>query len=351
MSVLQAAAADQEIIWRQWKDIPNADGLKGMYAGTSRGHVILAGGSNFPGGRSAGRIKQFHDEIFVCDLTVEGRPWRMTGGKLPMASGEGAAVSTSFGIVGVGGRNAQGSLREVFLLSWNRESSDVERTALPDLPEAVATPAIAVIDDMLYVAGGEGAKGAVAGFWRLDVARALKDPARSVWEALPVWMNDDVAGNSGLYGAMLVAVKENGRSRLLLAGGLAGSPRSQADYLRNVYCFDPATRLWAKRSPMPRGAVLGAGLTIKDGTHVVVLGGSDGHDFARLKELGERYRIPADVLWYDVARDTWSQRQSMPLGLVGASVIELGKSWLVAGGEYSPGLRTAQVYEMEILAP
>jgi len=37
--------------------------------------------------------------------------------------------------------------------------------------------------------------------------------------------------------------------------------------------------------------------------------------------------------------------------VVGAAVVELGSEWLVAGGEYSPSLRTAQAYRVTIASP
>jgi N-acetylneuraminic acid mutarotase len=81
---------------------------------------------------------------------------------------------------------------------------------------------------------------------------------------------------------------------------------------------------------------------------VLLLGGSDGHDFERMKELGERYRIPSDVLLYDARKDQWSKAGTMPLGVVGAAVVATGDRWMVAGGEYSPGLRTAQVFQLHL---
>ena len=98
---------------------------------------------------------------------------------------------------------------------------------------------------------------------------------------------------------------------------------------------------------MPRGAVLGAAVAI-DNSRFLILGGSDGHDFERMKELGERYRIPNDVLLYDARTDRWTTAGTMPIGTVGSAVVRLGDGWLVAGGEYSPGLRTPRVFHLTV---
>lgn len=101
---------------------------------------------------------------------------------------------------------------------------------------------------------------------------------------------------------------------------------------------------------MPRGAVLGSAVSL-GGSQMLVLGGSDGHDFAQMKALGERYRIPSDLLVYDAAKDRWFTAGTMPLGVVGATVVDLGGRWLVAGGEYSPGMRTPRVFALEARQP
>jgi N-acetylneuraminic acid mutarotase len=98
---------------------------------------------------------------------------------------------------------------------------------------------------------------------------------------------------------------------------------------------------------MPRGAVLGSCVPI-DAARILVLGGSDGHDFERMKELGDRYRIPSDVLLYDARADRWSVVGTMPLGAVGAAVVGINDGWLVAGGEFSPGLRTPKVFHLRV---
>src|SRR5688500_9100712 len=46
--------------WRRAADLPDPIGLKGMYAGVSGKHVVLAGGSNFPVPLRAGGRKVFH---------------------------------------------------------------------------------------------------------------------------------------------------------------------------------------------------------------------------------------------------------------------------------------------------
>ena len=338
----ETVAAVPNLEWREGEDLPDPLGRKGMYGGVSGGHVLLAGGSNFPVPLRAGGKKTFHRDVFVRPLPYSrAEPWRVASFRLAVGMGEGAAVTTELGIACIGGHDGSRPVADVSLLRWNRATSAVERHALPELPEPAANVAAAAMDGWLYAAGGEGAQGALGTFWRLDLVKAAADPWASAWEALPGWPG------AKRFGSIAIVVTPASGRRLLLAGGLPGLAKSTGDYLRDVMLFDAGSRQWTKGAPMPRGAVLGAAIAINS-SRVLVLGGSDGHDFDRMKELGEQYRIPSDVLVYDTDSNRWKPGGAMPMGVVGASVIDIGDGWLVAGGEYSPGLRTPKVYQLRL---
>lgn len=306
-----------------------------MYGGVSGDRVLLAGGSNFPVAQRAGGRKRFHAAIHV--RAIDAPPdvgWTIAVETLPGGRGEGASVTALGGVIGIGGDDGAGPIADVFLLRWNPKAGQVELTALPALPEPAGNAAAAVLGSWLYVAGGMGRARSLAAFWRLNLA----SPATG-WEALPSWPGPP------RYGGLLVPVSVAGGEALLWAGGIEGPARSQADYLRDVYLHGPDPGTWRRVADLPRGAVLGAGVAAGAG-RVLLLGGSDGHDFARMRELGAAYRVPHDVLRYDAAADRWTRAGTMPLGLVGAAIVRTGAGWLVAGGEYSPGLRTPQVHRL-----
>jgi N-acetylneuraminic acid mutarotase len=234
-----------------------------------------------------------------------------------------------------------GPLATVRLVKWNRSTRGVTQLALPDLPEAVTNATAAWLEESVYVAGGEGRRGPGGAIWRLDLRDALANPKAARWEPLPAWPGRP------RFGGILVPVTTPRGAGLFWGGGMEGPARSASDYLRDAFMYLPTRQEWSKAAPLPRGAVLGAAVAI-DASRVLVLGGSDGHDFARMKEMGERYRIPNDLLLYDAATDRWSAAGTMPLGVVGAAVVPVTGGWLVAGGEYSPGLRTSQVLHFSI---
>ncbi|WP_415909571.1 hypothetical protein [Oleiharenicola sp. Vm1] len=339
-AALCGSPAPTPLVWRRWEDLPDAVGRKGMYAGVSQGWVLLAGGSNFPVPAATAGRKTFHRDVFVRRLPLSpAQPWRIASFRLPVPLGEGASATTPEGVACVGGHDGRAAVAMAFLLRWNAREDEVESCPLPALPVATANAAAAWHEGWLYVLGGEDATGAHARFWRLPLARALADPAGIAWEELPL-----AEGAPGRFGCILAVTATPSGPQLVAAGGLSGPPKSQADYRCDVWRFHPLTRQWTRGAEMPRGAVLASAVPVDGG--VLVLGGSDGHDFARIKELGERYRLPNEVLLYDGRHDRWRRMGEMPIGAAGASVVPLDRSWLLVGGEYAPTLRTPAVHEL-----
>jgi len=344
-SARAAEPAAPTLHWHALAPLPDPVGLKGMYAGASDGHALFAGGSNFPAPPRAGGGKTFHRAVHVRPLAAaESAPWRTVADGLPHPCGEGAAVTLADGVACLGGHDGTRPLATAFVLRWDARTGALTRRPLPNLPAACANPAAALAGDRLYVAGGDSASGALATLWRLDPRPPATAAPAARWVTLPP------PPGPPRFGGILIAVTTPAGPRLLYGGGLPGAPASQDDYLRDTWLFDPGKETWSPGAPLPRGAVLAAVVPVAP-AQALVLGGSDGHDFARMRELGDRYRIPADLLRYDAAAGRWSHAGTMPLGLVGAAVVRAGDAWLIAGGEYSPGLRTAAVHALRVHLP
>lgn len=348
MLVLAAvpAAIAVELHWRQVADLPDPAGRKGMVAGLAGDRIVLAGGSNFPVPRNAGGKKTFHRTAWVQPLAGAGRDaWTPLGDVLPRALAEGAAVTTPHGVVSLGGDGGAGMLGDVLLLAWNPARAVLDPLPLPPLPLAVGSAAAAWHEGKLYVAGGDDGRGGTHLCAALDLGAALRDPAPVRWEPLPPWPGPR------RFGAALVPVEfPDGKTHLVLAGGRIGAPgpATQMDYLADAFAYDPRARSWRALPPLPRPALLAVALRASAG-RLVIAGGSDGHDIERLAEIGERYRLPGDAMVLDTRDGRWSPAGQMPLGIAGAAVVPLpGGGHLVAGGEYSPGLRTAQVHHLTV---
>jgi N-acetylneuraminic acid mutarotase len=330
--------------WKRIPDLPDPVGLKGAYAGLSNGWVLHAGGSNFPVPRSAGGAKAFSDRIYVRPAGAADAPWREASARLPFGLAEGATVTVDAGVIAIGGQTLKGPVADVFLLRADSTGERIERQPLPSLPAPCANATATLCNGSIYVAGGEQASKGMSHFWRLEVAAALANPAGAAWQSLPSWPG------SPRFGAILVTLERDGREQLFLFSGRGEAlrPTTIDEYLTDAYRFDPRSGVWAKAAKMPHPALIAAGVRI-DRSRAAIMGGSDGHDLHRMAELGERYRIPDHIAIYDAATDAWTVEGTMPIGVVGAAVAKLDDgSWLVAGGEYSPSLRTAQAFRLEV---
>lgn len=332
--------------WTPLTDLPDPVGLKGLYGGPSQDRLLVAGGSNFPRSAREGGVKTYHDTIFSRAMdAADDAPWTAESLRLPEPLAEGGNVVTPAGIILVGGRNASGLSAAVRLMDWDAEQGGIRLVNLPDLPTPRASCAVAWSEGWIYVAGGEGVAETAADFLRLNLQRWQQTPDEVMWEPLP-----DCPGPRR-FGATLMPVRLDGETRLILAGGrrITSAPVAESDYRRDAWSYDPSHQEWQRRADLPRPMLLGNAVSTGEASFAIG-GGSDGHDLARMVELGERYRLPDDIVHYDAASDRWSTVGKMPIGVAAAASLRVGDHWIVAGGEYSPGLRTASVFRLPLEA-
>ncbi len=158
-----AESPDGQILWEQLPDLPAAakaseqKGLAGLFGGVHNDVLILAGGANFPDAAPwKNGIKSFWNDIYVLEKKTAGKSQWVADlkAKLPKPIAYGASVSTAQGIVCIGGTDATQCYPDVFLLTWNPDSREVEIHPLPPLPTPLAHCTAAVIGSTVYVAGG-----------------------------------------------------------------------------------------------------------------------------------------------------------------------------------------------------
>lgn len=323
--------------WTPMAALPEPVGLKGMYAGCSGGRILVAGGSNFPIPRAQGGTKKFHRTIFVLNLAADERAgWTVAPAELPEAVGEGVAISTPRGVVCLGGMTTEGPSKRVFFLRWNEQKASVEVKPLPDLPVRFGHGAGTLIGNTLVLAAGDDGSGGSRRCWAQDLGQGAEAPISSAWKSL------ESCPGPLRVGPILQPIEVNGRIALLLAGG----KEPDGDYLADAHLLFWDEKRWRQAAPMPHPALMAASLRIL-ASEVAVLGGSDGHDRANMAALGEKYRLPDRIMTYQADRDAWSVSGAMPVGLAGASVVAMADgSWVIAGGEPSPSLRTPAVFRI-----
>lgn len=339
------ADASSLLVWHPLPDIPEAIGFKGMYAGASRGRVLLAGGSNFPVPAREGGRKNLGREIFVREIGDDAGAWTIAKQMLPVGLAEGTSVTVDEEVICLGGIGTAGAVRRALALSWDDASGEVRIREFPALPAPRANGAAAVLGRYLYLAGGDTAGQGKDNFWRLNLDEARTAPESARWEALPTWPGP------ARFGAVLAVLEVQGRPCLFLFGGRTKAVGTSqiSEYLSDGYRHDPETNKWKAIGNMPDRALLSGALRL-DRSRLAVMGGSNGHSLERMVELGERYRIPSRIMIYDATTDRWEKGGDMPIGVVAPAVVSVGDGWIVAGGEYSPGLRTPVAFRAT-LAP
>lgn len=329
--------------WNELPELPDDHGLAGTMCGVHEDVLILAGGSNFP---DFDGPKTFYDQIHVLRLVDGANLHWQKAGRLPRPLAHGAAVSTPRGVLCFGGTDDKSHFREVFLMRWNAERERVEiETGFPPLPTGCSYPSATSLENangesVVYVAGGKNEQGELRNFWSLTLrtrtdARTEKQAKSVAWSKLPPWPG------SKRFGPTLLTQSDGQRAAVYLFGGKSGD-----DYLTDAYQFVPDRQgePWSKRTKMPRPALL-APAAAAGQSHILLFGGSDGHDVNGVNEFQADYRFTREILSYDTITDTWTTIGKTPEGVVVTSAIQWNDSIVIPGGELRPRVRTRKVQQ------
>ena len=158
----------------------------------------------------------------------------------------------------------------------------------------------ALLDGRIYVTGGIGDNQVLS-------TVEVYDPARDSWSPAP-----PLPEPRHHHGAAAV----NGK--LYVIGGYSNLGAQPWRATETLFEYDPATRVWRRRSPLPeaRGAMAVAAL---DG-RIYVFGGAIGP------------RDSPSTFIYDPATDRWSQGAPMPTSREHVAAVAVGSTIYVAGG-------------------
>jgi len=353
------------------KNMPSQPGLASPFAGVSNGALIVIGGCNFPerpvydGGK-----KRYYSDIFV--LESQDDSWiRM--GDFPTPIAYGATVTLSEGVLCIGGKNNESAIRDVNLITWNPERTNIEITPWPKLPFSMAEHSATLLDDYIYVAGGSVNGAPDNKFLRLDLSQ--KETGHFHWEELP-----DFPGPARLQA---IAIGQNAaeESHFYLVSGSSFPPYSDHPYITtDVLEYNPRTNAWSKKTniqPINKNAYsLHGGSGISMGAHhALFVGGvnqeiffkawkrernlqlakdrNDTTEIIKLKkeiydyfiQAPEAYKFNRDVLAYHTITDTWTVIGKYPFpGPAGAPLVKWQNGFVVISGEIKPGLRSPKVY-------
>lgn len=363
------------LIWKKVTSLPNPSeqgknkGFAGMFAGTHQEVIILAGGANFPYRPPwKGGEKHWSSDITVLKKTGNDYVWVSSGEhKLPKPLAYGASVSTSIGVILIGGENKSGVQKDVIRLSWDTKKQELSFQALPDLPWPISYASAVVLKDVIYVIGSHDSNPEGI-FLSMDL-----NDSNPEWRSLPTWPGPRRT-NAGL------AVQTDGESeKLFLFGGRNKGKDGVSEVYSDTYSFDPSRQIWKKLAPIQlnngKEVPLSAFSIYPIGSgHILLIGGVSPEPFNTLERfqslLSEKqisqHEIDSlinkrdsllenhpgfnkSILAYHTVTNSWTQLEDIPfVSPVNSIIVPFQKSGFLISGEIFPGHRTPDIHELRI---
>lgn len=337
-------------------------GFAGMLGGAHNGVIIAAGGANFPEGMPwKGGKKVWTDAVYI----LENGQWRESEKMLPIPLGYSASVSTEDGILCVGGNNEEGVSDHVWLLTYDTSKKKVAISELAPLPEALASSSAVVVDDYVYVVGGNNSNGSTNAFYRMHLKNNPK------WERLA-----DFPGAPRALHATAVQDTQT-HKKLFVIGGRHESNGKKSETLTNYLSYDFKNNSWQDEGTLvvngqPR-VLMGAAAETMGSMHIMVFGGSDEVLFDELEtialDLGKKPNdsvtasltsrrddilnhhpgFSKDILAYNTITKKWFVYEALSTKIpVTSLAFKNNDEFVIVSGEVSPGVRTpaVQVYKI-----
>jgi N-acetylneuraminic acid mutarotase len=314
------------LTFRDLPDLPRP--VSGQFAGVSGGALLVIGGSYFPTPLFEGGKKVWANSVFILDKGAA--KWRTATLDGPIAYG--GSVTTPDGVLLIGGSDQDRHYRRVERVRW--ADGVLKHEALPDLPGTVANTAAALLDGVVYVAGGQAEPAsteAMRSLWALDLKAA-----KLSWNAL-----EPIPGP----GRILPVMSASGDSLYVFSGAELlrdAEGKAARRYLKDAYRFRPG-RGWTKLPDAPYPMVAAPALPWGTST-ILVFGGDDGLNATRIWELKDKHPgFHREVLAFDTKSHQWTPVGTLPLSLVTTPPAIWNGQIVIPGGEARPGIRSGRV--------
>lgn len=323
-------------------------GVSACYAGITGGDLLICGGCNFPDTPAAeGGKKKFYKGIYATDFYTDSVfSWRKVG-ELPAPAAYGVSVSTSDGMVCIGGMNEKGALADVYRIYWQDERrKKVIVEPLPSLPYAMDNFTGALLENRIYVAGGNA-------FLCLDLDRLSEG-----WKELPPFPG------SPRMQPVSAAQYRDGECCFYLWGGFSPSVDGRpATLSTDGYCYSPSSRKWTLLdAPTGRdgeAVSLGGGTSCAFGDEqILCMGGVDKDIFLAALQKPEKdyllhpvewYKFNRKILVYNTRENTWQEVLSTSdVARAGAALVGDGRTFFSINGELKPGIRTPRIVKISV---
>lgn len=330
---LVRAASIPNYTWKQLPPLPDPVGVAGAFAGVIDGKLVVAGGANFTGKMPwEGGVKQWHRDAYVLE-SPRGK-W-LTGFALPRPAAYGVSLTTSQGLVCIGGSDAKSHLRQVLRLRLEGEA--LRATELAPLPLGIANGCGALVGHHVYVAGGTDrpdATRALRRFLRLDLSRP-----NAQWEDLTPW-----PGRPRMLSVAAVL-----RGAFYIIGGTDlqpdGNGQPQRGYLKDGYRFRPGEG-WKRIADLPNPIVAAPSPAPLAGTHEFLIVGGDDGSLAAFAPPSRHPGFPKRVWRYDARRNAWSAAMGDAPARATLPTVKWRGLQVLVSGEVRPGVRSPELWAL-----
>lgn len=269
----------------------NHPGLAGAFSGLSNDALIIAGGTNFPDlpPWKAGK-KVWQDQILVLLKDGGNYKWVFDAHmKLSNSAANGVSITLQEGLLCVGGDGPSGILKDVFLLIWDQERSQIISTKLKPLPDGFEATGGALIAGYIYITGITGNHNS---FIRIQSEKLLNNND-GVWESLPPC--------PGLPRKLMAyAAQNNGQyTNLYLFGGRSAVNR-ETTILYDSYEYDVKHNQWKHiNENQELKAFMGASALSMGSSSILLFGGDDGELFLERIALEKAIEEESDLIIRD----------------------------------------------------
>lgn len=344
--ILQSAISMAQSLRQQSLEIPDyplSAGVSAPFAGFIHDWLIVGGGCNFPNKpAAAGGEKVYHNQCYALNVRSACPQWLQLP-ELPYPVAYGCAVETPQGLVCIGGANADSCITNVFRIEEDTILQKFTIKALPPLPEAIDNGSATLMNNCIYITGGNQANKKNA-LYKLELT---KD---ATWQR-----------QSSYPGPQRIQpILTNDGHKLYLIGGYQAPSDSVGSILsHDILCYVPSTDNWQYESDIPaeedgekRCMVGGSG--IHTSNCLILTGGVnysifkkaiDGHaDKDYLVHGPSWYQFNDDILFLDLKHRKWTIHPNVPgMARAGGILLQHHDFLYMVCGEIKPGIRTPQI--------
>lgn len=338
---LSNASKMEKISWDNSLLLPAHDhreaiGVAGAFAGFVGNRLVVAGGANFPDAAPwAGGHKTWWATLYHRSIKDTASSWSILPEGLPRPLAYGVSVELPEGLLCIGGCDSARCFADVFLIGVQNKSFSVS-TQWPPLPVPLANATGCLVDNKIYVAGGQTSmteQEATGHFFMLDLSNRKKG-----WQTLPSWPGDP-------RGYAVSAAQSNGFDNCFyLFSGRDYKADGSMRMLTDGFVYTPRLNAWKRLDgsfPVMAGTAFASG-----NSHLVFLGG-----VSELLPTSDNHPgFDRTVRVYHTITGTLTALEESPYPIaVTTTLARKGRSFYVASGEVRPGIRTPHVLKGSIL--